>query len=179
MFIAYLTNDQKAYDIQSIETYLTEAKQNSTMIYASSLTLAEILPSKMGNGGFSDFTHFTSDFEGSVILVDPNPNIMALAGRLRDLPYKKGTSTSRKLDTPDAITLATALYLQNALGIELDAFHTFDNGKKKGPEGKCVPILSFEEWCQDFDGHNTSLASEVIDLPRRRPIHSSPNLPGF
>ena len=59
---------------------------------------------------------FLSDFSGQIILIE-SPNINILAGRLRDIPYKHATATtSHALDSGDAMMLATALYLQEALG---------------------------------------------------------------
>ena len=72
-----------------------------------------------------------ADYEGAVVPQDADPNIMTLSGRLRDLPYKKGDSNNRRLSTPDAIILATAIHLRDVYGVAFTAFHTFDGGGKK------------------------------------------------
>lgn len=74
--------------------------------------------------------------------------------------------------------LASGIYLTDAMGVRLTAFHTFDDGRRRGPEGRSVPLLSYHEWCEGFTSAQMLVAKPVIDMPRRRPIHPSPNLPG-
>ncbi|MBS0268203.1 MAG: hypothetical protein JSS54_04380 [Proteobacteria bacterium] len=119
------------------------------------------------------FGEFIEDLSGSVVLIDPSPNLMSLSGSLRDLRYSKSGGT-RTLATPDAIMLATVMHLEDDLGVTLKAFHTYDAGKAKGPEGKLVPLLTYEEWCEGLAG--SELADRAIRLPRCKPIHHSPEL---
>jgi hypothetical protein len=44
--------------------------------------------------------------------------------------------------------LATALDLKDAYGVDVDIFHTFDDGGKKGS----LPLLSYHEWCDGLTG---------------------------
>ena len=170
VFIAYLKDEVEAYDVASLQQYLEETKQGVTRIYASTISSAEVLPSKIKKA-YGTYEEFLSDFEGAVVAIDPNPNIMQLAGQLRDLPYAKG-SGKRVLSTPDSIILATAVYLQEAYHEKLTAVHSFDTGKKKG-----VPIVGLEEWTQGFSVAQTSLIKRVIDIPRAAPRHPAPLLP--
>jgi hypothetical protein len=117
---------------------------------------------------------FVNDFVGSIILIDPNPNIMQLAGRLRDIPYKKAESTRRVLSVPDAIMLATYLNLKDAFDVNVDAFHTFDDAKKR-----TIPLLSYQEWCDGLTSEHDRLAKRVCAIKRERPVHPTPQLPGF
>lgn len=168
VFTAYLGN-QGAYDVASIEKYLSEAKEGKVLIHASTISSAEVLPSQIKNGG--SFESFLQDFQGAVNPIDPNPNIMMRSGLLRDLPYAKDGGV-RKLGTPDAIILATALYLQEAEGITLTAFHTFDKGKKPDENGKKpVPLIGFEGWCQGFSALQMEVVAPAIALNRTQPIH--------
>ena len=80
---------------------------------------------------------FVNDFVGQIIVIDATVNVMHLAGQLRDIPYKKAPSESRVLSTGDSIMLASCLYLEEAYGVRIDEFHTFDAGKKR----KTVPLL--------------------------------------
>lgn len=174
VFTAYLGNQEAAYDIASIEKYLTEAKAGKVMIHASTVSSAEVLPSQIRAGG--SFEDFLKDFQGAVHTIDPTPNVMLRSGRLRDLTYKKGAG-ERKLGTADAIILATALYLQDAAGIKLSAFHTFDKGRKPDELGKSpVPLLGFETWCEGFSPDQMAIVQPVIDLNRTPPIHPQPDL---
>lgn len=177
VFTAFLRDERGAYDVNSIARYLTEARDGKHQIYTSSIVFAEVLPSslKPGVGSFQDFV---DDFQGAIIIIDASPNVMQVAGRLRDLPYRKGTSTSRRLATPDAIMLASCVYLGETMGIRIVAFHTFDDGRRRGPEGRSVPLLSYHEWCEGFSAEQMRIARPVIDLNRARPIHPSPKLPG-
>ena len=167
VFIAFLRNQHIAYDVNNIAQYLTEAREGKHQIYTSSIVFAEILPSSMKAGGGS-FQDFVDDFQGAIIIVDASPNVTQIAGRLRDLPYRKGASTSRRLATPDAIMLGSCIYLNEALGILINAFHTFDDGRRRGPEGRSVPLLSYQEWCEGFSAEEMRIAKPVLDLARAR-----------
>ena len=178
VFAAYLRDEQAAYDIPSIESYLTEAKNGKVRIYCSSLSSGEVLPSHITTGG--TFDDFMADYEGVVIPYDPDPNIMKMCGQFRDLPYKKGASTNRRLSTPDAIILATAVHLRDAYGVTFTAFHTFDGGGKEDLDGnKQIPMLGYETWCEGFNPQQMAVANRVISLNRTKPIHPAPQIPGI
>lgn len=178
VFTAFLQDEKDKYDVNSIAQYLDEARAGKCRIYTSSLVFAEVLPSTLKNSGIGSFQDFVEDFQGSIIVVDASPIVTQLAGRLRDLPYRRGQSTARRLATPDAIMLASCLHINDAVGIRVAAFHTFDDGKARGAEGRSVPLLSYHEWCEGFGAAELSVAKPVIDLVRVRPIHPSPELPG-
>jgi hypothetical protein len=101
---------------------------------------------------------------------------MNLAAQLKDLPYKKGNSGKRRLGTPDAIMFASCLTAQDVLGVKIDFFHTFDDGKKRGPDGKGIPLISYEDWCEGFNNDQMRVADRVIKLNRRKPIHPRPDM---
>jgi len=175
IFTAFLCDEKDKYDIASISQYLEDAKKGDLRIYASTISSAECLPNHMKKA--TSFEDFLADYQGLVVSIDPQPNIMALAGRLRALPYRKGTSDKRRLTVPDAIILATAIHIRDDYKVTLDHFHTFDRGGSKSAEGdKTIPILGFEEWCEGFQPEQQALAKLVIDLPRKKPIHPSPSL---
>jgi hypothetical protein len=182
VFRAYLSDERNDYDVDSLIQFLEEAQDKKIQIYCSTLSVVEILPSHM-KIGFPSFEAFLSDFHGVIVSIDPNPLITSLAARLRDLPYRKGASAGRRLGTPDAIILATAIHLEQAYQIKLDAFHTYDKGKGKGDFDdaddrikKPVPIIGYETWCDGFDVAHQATSSLVTNLNRCPPIHSSPKL---
>ena len=71
--------------------------------------------------------------------------------------------------------LASALELEDFFGVRLDAFHTYDKGRSSGhPEGKGVPLLSYDEWLDDVDIEGD--VRRVVDLNRCLPIHDAPEL---
>ncbi|MBV9201639.1 MAG: PIN domain-containing protein [Alphaproteobacteria bacterium] len=127
VFNAFLRDERDAYDVDSIAQYLTEAREGKHQIYASSLVFAELLPSAITKPGIGSFNDFVEDVQGAITIVDTTPNIMQAAAYLRDLPYKKGNSPGRRLATPDAIMLATAILVRDQFGVSLDFFHTFDD----------------------------------------------------
>jgi predicted nucleic acid-binding protein len=171
-----LRDERATYDVDSIEQYLQEAKVGKHRIYTSSIALAEVVPSAITKPGVGSFEEFIDDFQGSIIIVDATPNVMNLAAHLKDLPYKKGNSSKRRLGTPDAIMLAGCLTAQEVLGVKIDFFHTFDDGKKRGPDGKGVPLISYEDWCEGFSTDQMKVADRVIKLNRRKPIHPNPDM---
>ena len=173
VFTAFLKGED-TYDLNSIEQYLREAKSGDVMIHASTISSVEVLPSQIKNGG--SFEDFLQDFQGAVHAIDPNPNIMKRAGLLRDINYCKGAG-ERRLGTPDAIILATALYVQEAEGIKLEALHTNDMGKKPGDDKKkSVPLIGFETWCDELTSQQKAVVAPVIALKRIPPIHPQPTL---
>jgi hypothetical protein len=178
VFTAFLRDEQAAYDVNSIAQYLTEAREGKHKIYTSSLVFAEVLPSSLTKPGIGSFQDFVDDFQGAIVIVDATPNVMQIAGGLRDLPYRKSPSPGRRLATPDAIMLASGVYLVEAMGVRVNAFHTFDNGRRRGPDGKSVPLLSYHEWSEGFTPEQLRIAKPVIDLNCCRPVHPSPKLPG-
>ncbi|GBQ62267.1 hypothetical protein AA103196_0264 [Ameyamaea chiangmaiensis NBRC 103196] len=182
--IEYLNDDNDTDKKHNLQWFLNDAKNGKCKIHISTISLAEILPSRIVNGIYGNIDNFLSDFQGHLIPVTPNTNIMRMAAKLRDQQYQKfvsqasGYSSPRRLDSPDAIILASAVYLEKANGIKFEAFHTYDNGGKRRPEGgKSVPILSIEEWCRS-DLNYDSIVADVIALTRQQPLHSNPQLYG-
>src|SRR5690348_3451547 len=87
VFTAFLRDERHAYDVDSIAQYLRDAREGKLRIYTSSLVFAEILPGSLSKPGIGSFQDFVDDFQGAIIVVEASPNVMQLAGRLRDLPY--------------------------------------------------------------------------------------------
>jgi predicted nucleic acid-binding protein len=173
VFSAYLYDEKDTYDLASIEQYLTEAQSGKFKIYTSSVVFAEVASSKIKRASPGTMDDLIRDLTGAAIVIEASVNVMQMSGRLKDIPYRKGASDKRVLSTGDAVMLATALHLEDAYGVAIDVFHTFDNTKKK-----YVPLLSYSEWCEGLTGANAALAKRVCDLKRERPIHPTPTLPG-
>ncbi len=167
-------NQTAAYDVASIRQFLNEAKppRRNYIIHSSSISLAEIRESHIKLPGIGSLQDLYDDYTGQIIVTDPSPNIMILASRLRDIPYKKEDSTNRVLSLGDSIMLATCLHLSDAFDVTFDVFHTYDDGKK----GKTIPLLSYHEWCEGLTGQALTLARRVCALKRERPVHPNPEL---
>lgn len=175
VFNALLYDETTSYDVDSIQQYLDEARDGKYVIYTSSVFLAEIAHSKIKKIGVGGPNEFLNDLQGVVVVIDASLEIMELAGRLKDIPYRKQDSTKRRLGTGDAVMLATALNLQDAYEVEIDRFHTFDNGGQKGS----VPLLSYEQWLEGVIGKKLELAKRVSGLKRCKPIHPAPTMGGM
>jgi predicted nucleic acid-binding protein len=173
VFSAVLYDETQTYDVTSIEQYLAEAKAGKYRIYTSSIVFAEIASSKVKRKGTGSIDDLISDLVGATVVVDASVNIFQMAGRLKDIPYKKNNSKVRMLSTGDAVMFATALYIQDGYDVAIDAFHTFDDAKKR-----FIPLLSYHEWCEGLTGAKAMLARRVCALNRTKPIHPTPLLPG-
>lgn len=149
VFGAHLYDDRAQYGVlvDHIRQYLREAEAGKWRILTSSIVFAEIAFSKVKKGAPGTIEDLVSDMNAFCLVIDPNPNIMMLASRLRDIPYRKGKSTNRRLSVPDAIMLATALYSQQYC-TDFQGFHTFDRGGSKGQ----IPIIGYEEWLEGVTG---------------------------
>jgi hypothetical protein len=157
--------------VDDIDRFIEDARKGERTIYASTIILAEIRQEALRKRHHRSIDDFMGDMRNAVRLIDPNPNIMMAAGRLKDCrstnPAKDGKATPRVIGTADAIHLATCLYLRDTMGVSGIVFHTFDDGKGKTWEGKCVPLLSFEKWFPEKD--RPSCIKDVCSLERLKP----------
>ena len=173
VFIAYLADDRDAFGglIDDIGQFLEESELGEAIIYCSTITIAEITRHNCKIAG--DFDTFLEQWGGGIVPISPDPNTMRVASELRSAIYLK-TGGERKLHTPDAIHLATALTLIDGYGVALEEFHTFDQGKSRGPDGKGVPLLGYETWCEQCAGD--PLVKRIIDMKRCVPQHPAKKL---
>ncbi|MDE2760328.1 MAG: PIN domain-containing protein [Paracoccaceae bacterium] len=168
IFIAHL-NQENAYR-EYLEIIKTILEDKDSMVFTSSLVFAEATPKKLEQSEWDSFRDFFNSFRQLITLINPSPEIWIKAGQLKDFPYKKNNSSGRILSTGDAIMLATALEFEPTYNDKLAAFHTFDDGKGRNSErkGKCIPILSYQEWVQD-DDNPPDLVKDVIAMNRCTP----------
>ena len=138
--------------------------------------LAEVVPSAITRSGVGTFQSFIDDLQGAVTIVTPSPDVMHRTALLKDLLYRKGNSRGRRLSTTDAIMLASCIEISEAWGVRIDAFHTFDDGRRRGFEGRMVPLLSYHEWCEGFTPEQLRIVDPVIQLNRCKPEHKAPYL---
>lgn len=176
VFVAFLNDNRAAYgqQVDHIGQFLDDCKRGECTIHTSTITIAEISKKHLVSSTYGSFADFLSEFGGSIRQVGADPNVMMLASAIRGLAYTK-SGGSREIGTPDAIHLASALVLEGTYGVPISAFHTFDDGKKRGLEGRSVPLLSYETWCDSCDTDLT--AKRIIELKRTRPDHPNPKLP--
>lgn len=174
VFIRYLTRSPAAH-LEDIDQFIDDAKRGDRRIYFSTVAFAEIRPEFFSGHSFGTIEEFFADLGRAFIAVEPNPNVMVAAGRLRGIaPINPGdpkidAQRKRVIGTADAIHLTTRLYIRDVLEVKDIVFHTFDNGKGKNHEGRCVPLLGFERWYPP--SIRQGIISEVCGLPRSEPIH--------
>lgn len=174
VFYRYLTGSPDEY-LQDIVQYIRDSQEGKIDILISTITLAEIRPSALRQKSFNSFDEFYDDVGGAFLLLGPTPEIMKRAAILKDRQYTHAKKGPRHIGTPDAIQLLTCLHATEDLGYKDIIFHTFDNGGGKGWEGKCVPLLSFEEWTTGCE--NEPLIGRVAALTRTKPLYPEPLLP--
>ena len=176
IFVAYLNKMEEAYGVyvEHIGQFLEEARKGECKIYTSGITIAEVPRKRMLASKYGDFNEFLADYAGAITPIGADPNVMATAAEIKNLAYAK-TGGRREVGTLDAVHLASALALIDVYEVPLTAFHTFDDGNSKGLEGKAVPLLSFETWCEECIGD--PVAQRVIGSARKRPDHPFPKLP--
>lgn len=167
--------------LDHIEKYLEESDIGKREIYISTITLAEIRPSAVGKTGLSP-NQVLSAMNKSFVLVDPTPDIMSLAGHLRDQKFRHTSmpdskAAHRTLSLGDSVHLSTAVALREEFGVQGLSLHSFDQGKSKDAETgkKTVPIVGFESWCRDCSDDEE--IQKVINLPRKKPEHPLCPLP--
>ena len=174
VFCAHFYDEREQYgeSVDHIRQHLRESSEGKWRIVTSSVVFAEIAFSKVKRGAPGSIEDVVRDIESCSLIIESNPNIMILAGKLRDLPCRKNESKNRRLSVPDAVMLATAIYGKSYF-TNFRAFHTFDAGGQK----RAIPILGYESWLDGFSAPNRKLSAQVVDLPRMKPDHPSPELP--
>jgi len=114
-------------------------------------------------------------------VIDANTDIMSMAGSLKDNRFvafdgPKAKERKRELGTGDAIQLATAIWMDKVAEVKDLEFHTFDDGQgRHSIDGKCVPLLSFQNWINGIEG--VELVQSVKAIRRKIPEHPSCLLP--
>jgi predicted nucleic acid-binding protein len=178
VFIRYLTQTPSQY-VQDIENFIRDAQAGRRSIYFSTLAFTEIRPRYLRQHQHGSIQDFFDNWRSAFIPIDPTPNVYITAGELRDVdPTNPSDATAplRVLGTADSIHLATCLHVRDTLGARDIVFHTFDEGKGKTWEGRCVPLLTFERWYPQ--NRRTPLIEDICNLPRRIPAYPQMGLFG-
>jgi hypothetical protein len=166
--------------VNHIDQHLKDAIAGRANIFISSVALAELRPSKVSMPGLTPAA-IMSKLLSVIKVVDANPDIMSMAGSLKDHRFiafddPKAKERTRELGTGDAIQLATAVWMNEIAEVKGLEFHTFDDGKARHSiDGKCVPLLSFQNWCKGLD--DAALVQSVKAIKRKIPEHDQCPLP--
>ncbi|WP_424975286.1 type II toxin-antitoxin system VapC family toxin [Dinoroseobacter sp. S124A] len=167
--------------LDHIEAHLSDVQSGKSDIFVSTTILAEIRPSKVFKPGQTPL-QIVQAVSAAFKYIPPSPDIMSLAGHLRDQEYTyingpEDKASTRELSLGDAIHLATGIALQEEFGVQNLTVHSFDEGKTKdGQIGKkTVPMVGFHNWCRN--NKNDEEIQRVLSLKITKPEHPSCKLP--
>lgn len=177
-------NNDSGECAQDIDQILSEAVgvNPKRHLWVSSVIFAELRPSSFTPGRFSDIYELASYIRSIATVVNPDPNMMLRAARLRDIkwarPNKNGNELNRCMTLGDAIHIVSALWVKEVEKIPDLEFLTFDNSADKSVETdagtKSLPLLNIENYTDGLADNPDVKA--VLLLPRMRPMLKSPRL---
>jgi hypothetical protein len=114
-----------------IETILTEAAVAKRRVWVSSVLFAELRPSTFVPGRFATLFELTRYIRALATLVTPDPNAMLRVAKLRDakwrMPGDGPEAKPRTMSLGDAMQVASALWVKEAIGVPDLEFLTFDD----------------------------------------------------
>lgn len=178
----FLRKEPTAF-VDHISAYVADAEAGRVKIYMASITLAELRPSIVNLKGETPAS-IINRLCSFAVMIDTSPDIMSLAGILKDNKYicstdsPKSKERSRPLSTGDAIQLASAVELRESWGVQGLVMHTFDEGGRSSKQdGKTVPMIGFHNWCKGLEGNEK--VELVRELKRTKPVHKSCPLPNL
>jgi hypothetical protein len=122
-----------------IETILTEAAVAKRRVWVSSVLFAELRPSTFVPGRFATLFELTRYIRALATLVTPDPNAMLRVARLRDAKWQmpgdghEAEGKPRTMSLGDAMQIASALWVKEAIGV---------------PD---LEFLTFDDWCFGYD----------------------------
>ncbi len=165
--------------VDHIQAHVDDAKAGKSDIFISTISLAELRPS-MVNQASETPVSILRRLCSFITPVDTLPDIMSLAGELRDNEYLHVDGDPKRakvtLTLGDAVHLATGIWMREYSGAQNVEFHTFDDGKGKGnAEGRGVSMLSFHNWTRNLE--NSNCVQQAIELKRKLPDHALCKLP--
>lgn len=174
VFIRYLTGEPNDL-VADIAQHITDAAAGTTLIHFSTIAFAEIKPSHLTKRGYGDMNDFLEDFQGAFSPIGPSPDILIRAGSVRDISYPSPNGgADRIFGVADAIHLLTCVHARDDLGLKDIVFHTMDDGGSRNWEGKCVPLLSLQNWTAGIP--KNPYVSKMVSLKRQMPTHPAPDM---
>lgn len=158
-----------------IETILTEAAVHKRRVWVSSVLFAELRPSTFVPGRFATLFELTRYIRALATLVTPDPNAMLRVARLRDAKWHMPDDQSETEGKPramalgDAMEIASALWVKEAIGVPDLEFLTFDNWcAPEGATSDRLCLLHLQDYAVDV-GSNADVKA-AIRLTRLEPV---------
>jgi hypothetical protein len=165
-----------------IETILTEAVVAKRRVWVSSVLFAELRPSTFVPGRFATLFELTRYIRALATLVTPDPNAMLRVARLRDAKWHlpgDGQGADGKLRTislGDAMQVASALWVKEAIGVPDLEFLTFDDWcAPDARRGDRLCLLHLQDYAVDA-GTNADVKA-AMRLTRLEPIVHAQSYP--
>jgi hypothetical protein len=150
---------------QQIETILTKAAVAKRRVWISSILFAELRPSVFIPGRFATLFELTRYFRSLATFVTPDPNIMLRAARLRDVKWQR---SQKPMSLGDAIQIASALWVKEALGVPDLEFLMLDEWRTDEARGGiCISTVRLKDYADD--AHANSDAKAPARLKRVQP----------
>jgi hypothetical protein len=160
---------------QHIETILTEAAVAKRRVWVSSILFAELRPSTFVPGRFDTLFQLTRYLRSLATLVTPDPNTMLRVARLRDAKWQRPAAVRhadekpRSMSLGDAIQIASALWVKEAIGVPDLEFLTFDDWSSEEAKGmRRLSLLHLQDYADD--AHANSDVMAAIRLTRVEPV---------
>jgi hypothetical protein len=162
-----------------IETILTEAAVAKRRVWVSSVLLSELRPSTFVPGRFATLLELTRYVRTLATLVTPDPNAMLRVARLRDakwrMPGDGGETKPRTMPLSDAMQVASALWVKEAIGVPDLEFLTFDDWCSHGAwPGARLCTLHLQDY--EVDGEDGDVKAP-IRMTRLEPVIRAPAHP--
>ncbi len=158
-----------------IETILTEAAVAKRRVWVSSILFAELRPSTFVPGRFATLFELTRYIRALATLVTPDPNAMLRVARLRDAKWhmpgdtREAEGKPRTMALGDAMQIASALWVKEAIGVPDLEFLTFDDWcSPDGKPGNRLCLLHLQDCAVDM-GTNADVKA-AVRLTRLEPI---------
>ena len=170
---------------QQIETILTRAAVEKRRVWVSSILFAELRPSMFVPGRFENFFELTRYLRSLATLVTPDPNTMLRAARLRDAKWQRPAAVReanekpRSMSLSDAIQIASALWVKEAVGVpDLEFLALDDRSSNEAKGAGRLSLLRLQDYADE--AHANSDVMAAVRLTRLQPAlraHSIPQAP--
>jgi hypothetical protein len=142
-----------------IETILTEAAIHKRRVWVSSVLFADLRPSTFVPGRFATLFELTRYIRALATLVTPDPNAMLRVAKLRDAKWlmpgdgNGAEGKPRSMSLGDAMQIASALWVKEAIGVPDLEFLTFDDWCSTDPgRGDRLCLLHLQDYAVDAEG---------------------------
>jgi hypothetical protein len=179
VLLRHATGDSGEGELQ-IETILTKAVVAKRRVWVSSILFAELRPSTFVPGRFATLFELTRYLRSLATFVTPDPNTMLRAAWLRDAewdgPARRADEKPRPMSLSDAIQIASALWVKEAVGVPDLKFLMFDHrSSKEAGGGRRLSLLCLQNYAAEAKAN--SGAQAAVRLTPAQPVPLTYSIP--